>query len=107
LTIIEEGQAKKKEMMIRLKYGKKRERANKQAKQEKEERITTTTNTLVKASTTVFSSSSLSLTLAFFFFATYIRYSYDSNRPSFMVLKQNFSFFSLLLSKHVYNKINT
>jgi hypothetical protein len=83
-------------MMIRLKNGKKSERANKQANSKKEKRTTTTTkNTPEKASTTLFFfffSFSFPYTMGFFFFASYIQHSYDSNCPWFMVLRQNFSF---------------
>ena len=108
MTIVEEDQARKK-MMRRLKYGKKRERANMQANQKKEERIRTTTNIWVKASKTLFYS---------FFFARRCRicfFCFSSTYNTYMTRTvlhmpywdRNYFFHSPRLSKYVFDTIST
>jgi len=86
LTVVEEDQAKN-EMMIGLKYGKKNasEQISKQTKRKKKEQQQQK-HTSKSVEDTFFYS-----IVCFFLPHTY--FSYESNCPSFMVLRQNFFFF--------------
>jgi len=94
----EESQAKKREMMIRLKYGKKN--ASKQTKRKNNNKKHTAIKRVVDTFFFCLSPFSFFFSLSFFyinnvfFLVCFTRtYIYDSNCPSSMVLKQNFLFF--------------
>jgi len=110
LTIIEESQPKKKDDDTSKKWKKNASvQISKQTKRKKREQQQQKYTTSKSVNDTFFSSSPLSLSLTlwlFFFLASYIHHSYDSNCPWLMVLRQNFSFF-FLLSKYAYDTIIT